>query len=40
MSNTKLIEDLINGYATSEDLSTYKCIFKNLDGTWKYSWMQ
>ena len=24
----------------NEDLSTYTCIFKNIDGTWKYSWMQ
>ena len=24
----------------NEDLSTYTCIFKNVDGTWKYSWMQ
>ena len=24
----------------NEDLSTYTCIFKNVDGSWKYSWMQ
>ena len=24
----------------NEDLSTYTCIFKNIIGTWKYSWMQ
>ena len=24
----------------NEDLSTYTCIFKNVDSTWKYSWMQ
>jgi len=24
----------------NEDLSTYTCIFKNINGTWKYSWMQ
>ena len=22
------------------DLSTYTCIFKNENGTWKYAWMQ
>ena len=24
----------------NKDLSTYTCIFKNLNGIWKYSWMQ
>ena len=24
----------------NKDLSTYTCIFKNVNGTWKYSWMQ
>ena len=24
----------------NEDLSTYTCIFKNVESTWKYSWMQ
>ena len=24
----------------NKDLSTYTCIFKNENGTWKYSWMQ
>ena len=24
----------------NKDLSTYTCIFKNSNGTWKYSWMQ
>ena len=24
----------------NKDLSTYTCIFKNANGTWKYSWMQ
>ena len=24
----------------NKDLSTYTCIFKNVSGTWKYSWMQ
>ena len=24
----------------NEDLSTYTCIFKNVENTWKYSWMQ
>ena len=24
----------------NKDLSTYTCIFKNKNGTWKYAWMQ
>ena len=24
----------------NKDLSTYTCIFKNENGTWKYAWMQ
>ena len=24
----------------NKDLSTYTCIFKNVNGIWKYSWMQ
>ena len=24
----------------NKDLSTYTCIFKNINGIWKYSWMQ
>ena len=24
----------------NEDLSTYTCIFKNVNSAWKYSWMQ
>ena len=24
----------------NDDLSTYTCIFKIIDGIWKYSWMQ
>ena len=24
----------------NKDLSTYTCIFKKVNGTWKYSWMQ
>ena len=24
----------------NKDLSTYTCIFKNANGTWKYAWMQ
>ena len=24
----------------NKDLSTYTCIFKNVNGTWKYAWMQ
>ena len=24
----------------NKDLSTYTCLFKNVNGTWKYSWMQ
>ena len=27
---------LLGGFA----FSTYTCIFKNVNGTWKYSWMQ
>jgi len=31
---------ITNNKFQNKDLSTYTCIFKNENGTWKYAWMQ